>query len=109
MMTDKEVMELVNKKTIGFRGLLNELEGAIGMLIVGRHFGWKVLLLIHDKKTIKKYETILGIDIRVDLPEVGKHADKSVAWVAVQKIKSFWKAVKGEEPGIRSQKIKLAS
>ena len=107
MMTDKEVIELVNQKTIKFKGQLNELEGAIGMLIVGRHFGWKVLLLIHDKKTIKKYENILGLDFRVELPDVGKHADKSVAWLAVKKIKSFWQAVKGEAPGIRSRKIRL--
>ena len=29
------------------------------MYMIGRHFGWKVLYLIHTKKTIAKYEGIL--------------------------------------------------
>ena len=53
MISDKHIMELVNMKTIEFRGPLNELRGAIGMPIVGRHFGWRVPLLIHDRKRKK--------------------------------------------------------
>ena len=47
-----------------FSGSLEELEKAVGMLMVGYHFGWKVLLLVHSKRTIKKYEAILDINIK---------------------------------------------
>jgi hypothetical protein len=65
--------------------------------------GWKVLYLIHDRKTIKRYEETLGLEFREpNMPDVGKYAEKSVAWLAVQKVTSFWRAVKGEYEGLKS-------
>jgi hypothetical protein len=85
-----------------FSGQLPTLEAAIGAYIVGQQLGWKPLLLVHDKKTIAKYEKILGLDFRENLPEIGELANKSKAWKATQKISNYWKAVKGEIPGIRT-------
>jgi hypothetical protein len=79
-----------------FKGQFDELESALGMLLLGRVYGWKVLALIHNKRTIKKYEQILGIDVREFFPEVGPLAQKSVGFVAVEKLGAFWKAVSGE-------------
>jgi hypothetical protein len=76
------------------------------ILMVGRRIGWKPLLLIHDKKTIRQNEGILDIDIRRDLTEVGERADKSIAWKLVQEVSSFWKAVRGEIKKVRSPEIK---
>ena len=101
-MSDKAIILHIDKKTQEFKGQINELEQAIGMWFVGRQFGWKVMLLVHDRKTIAKYEKLLGIDFRNEVPDVGKYAHKSLAWNAVQKVSNFWKAVKGEIPGIRS-------
>ena len=101
----EERTALINKVTEGFRGDLHELESAIGALCVGQRMGWKVLLLIHEKRTLKKYEKILGLEFREVLPDVGDLAHKSVAWVAVQKLGNFWKAVKGEIKGVRSPEI----
>ena len=78
------------------------LEAAIGAYVVGLKIGWKPLLLVHDKKTLSKYEKILGINFRDELPEVGELANKSIAWNAAQRVSNYWKAVKGEIPGIRS-------
>ena len=104
-MTEKQLVKLIDERTKEFAGQLNELENAIGMLMIGRLFGWKPLMLIHDKSTIKKYEKILDINIREALPEVGEYANKSLAWKAVSKVANFWKAVKGEIPGIRTNQI----
>lgn len=81
---------------VRFQGNFNELESAIGMYMTGRLVGWKVLLLIHNKRTIRKYEEILGIDVRTEFPERGDFADKSVALNLVDGLGSFWKAVSGE-------------
>jgi len=99
---EKELVQLIDQVTQNYKGNLHELESAIGMLMVGRQFGWKVMLLVHDKKTIRKYERMLGVDVREVLPEVGDFAHKSLAWVAAQKVGNFWKAVKGEIAGIRT-------
>jgi hypothetical protein len=78
-----------------FTGLFDELEAAIGMLHIGDHIGWKPLVLIHNKRTIRKYEQILDIDIRTFFPEEGPSAHRSRGYVIAKKIGNFWKAVSG--------------
>lgn len=101
----KQKEQLTDRAIERFRGNSGELEKAIGMLFVGEHIGWKPLLLIHDKKTIRKYEKILDINIREVLDEVGPRAHKSIAWRVAQGLDNFWKAVKGEEKGVRSPEL----
>lgn len=103
--TNHDLVEHFDKITKEFQGQINELESAIGFFMVARQFGWKPLLLIHDKNTIKKYEKILQLNFRDELEAVGPYAEKSVAYSAVLKIKSFWKAVKGEVPGIKTREV----
>ena len=102
---NEELMAYIDKITIEFKGTIHELESAIGFLMIGRHFGWKPLVLIHDKNTIKKYEQILKLKFRDELEPVGLYAEKSNSYRAVLKISSFWKAVKGEIPGIKSSQV----
>ena len=103
MMSDQDVLALIERKIAKeFKGQINELEGAIGMLFVGRRVGWKIVMLMHDRKTVKKYEKILGIKVQEEFEPIGSYANRSVAYRAMQKITSFWKAVKGEIPGVRS-------
>lgn len=105
-LSDKELSDHIAKRVKKFHGNVGDMESAIGCYFVGREFGWKVMLLIHDRKTIKKYETLLDVDFRKELPDVGKHADKSMAWTIVQKLSSFWKAVKGEYPGVKTPEVR---
>lgn len=80
---------------VNYKGDMHDLESAIGMYLMGRLMGWKVLVLIHNKRTIRKYEQILDINIR-DLPDVTELSDKSIAFKVVQDLGNFWKAVSGE-------------
>ncbi|MGH8737562.1 MAG: hypothetical protein ACREVC_09415 [Burkholderiales bacterium] len=89
---------IANTAATHFRGDFGELESAIGMLFLGPLVGWRVLILIHNKRTIKKYEHILGIEIREEFPETGPLTDKSVGYQLAQKLNAFWKAVAGEIP-----------
>lgn len=87
---------------------LDELESALGMYMIGFHFGWKVLYVIHSKRTIRKYEEILGISIREQFPEFGPDADRTNAHKVIQAVSSFWKLVSGEEkPGLDLDKRAL--
>ncbi len=76
---------------------IDELESALGMYMIGHHFGWKVLYLVHSKKTIKKYEEILGIKVSEAFPEFGPDADRTNAFKIIQAVSNFWKAVSGDE------------
>ena len=86
-----------------FTGQFDELEAALGMLHLGDHIGWKPLVLIHNKRTIRKYEEILGITIREFFPEEGPSAHRSIGYTIAKKIGNFWKAVSGE---IKSDELK---
>lgn len=100
--TPKELIDTCLASIKPFKGDISKLESAIGALIVGKRFGWRVLYLAHNRATIRSYEKILGVKFQEALPEVGELAHKSIGWVAVQKVGNFWKAVKGEIAGVRS-------
>lgn len=89
--------DVVDNAVRNFRGIADELEGAIGMYMLGRHFGWRVLVLVHSKRTIAKYEQILGIKVREEFPEEGPDVDRSIGYSIAKKLSNFWKAVSGEE------------
>ncbi|MGC4059936.1 MAG: hypothetical protein QM749_03405 [Aquabacterium sp.] len=104
-MTDQEILAIVDRAVDRFNGNLDELESAIGMLMIGRHYGWRVMLLIHSPNTIRKYLRILGLKhLREALPEVGVLAHRSTAWRLVDGTQNFWKVVRGQISGIRSTK-----
>ncbi len=104
-LSDKQLVAIIDKAIIGFRGNAERLSNAIGYLMIGRQVGWRVLLLMHDRRSIKDYEQILGIDSREVFPEMGPHAEKCLAYRALKKVSNFWKAVKGEIPGVRSTEM----
>jgi hypothetical protein len=105
-MTDQEILALIDKAVDQFDGNLDELESAVGMLMLGRHYGWRVILLIHSPNTIREYLKILGLkNLREVLPEVGVLAHRSTAWRLVDGTKNFWKVVRGQLSGIRSPRV----
>ena len=94
--TDLDRIE--KEAVIDFKGQLDELEKAIGMLRLGHHVGWRVLVIAHSKRTIRKYEQILGITFREFFPETGPSSNRSLGYVIASKLENFWKAVSGEDP-----------
>lgn len=104
-MNQQETKKTIDLAISKFKGQLPTLEAAIGALLAGKKLGWKVLYLVHDKSTIRKYEKILGVNFKEILPDETSLSHKSVAWTAVQKVSNFWKAVKGEIPNIRTPDI----
>lgn len=106
----EQLNDIQRKAIASFQGQFDELEAAIGMLHLGDHLGWKPLVLIHNKRTIRKYEEILGINIREFFPEEGPSADRSLGYKIAKKIGNFWKAVSGEvkDDALKAQRRELA-
>jgi len=92
----KEMHEITRKATARFEGNASELGSAIGMLHMGHHVGWKVLLMMHNKRTLRKYEKILDIKIREYFKPEGPSAERSLGYRVAKKIGEFWKAVSGD-------------
>jgi hypothetical protein len=93
----KRIVDFIDDAILDFEGSADELEQAIGFYFIGRHIGWRPLVLMHDKRTIRKWEKALKIDIRQEFAEVGADADRSRGFRYAQKLSNFWKAVSGEE------------
>lgn len=87
-----------------FKGQLDELESALGMYMLGRHFGWKVLYIIHSKKSVAKYEKILGIDVRAEFEAETVDSQRSQGFQLAQAFSNFWKVVSGEEKIDRAER-----
>lgn len=91
-----------------FKGDAGDLESAIGMYVLGRHLGWKPLYIIHSKKTVAKYEEILGINVREEFPEEGLAVDRSIGYQVAKGFSNFWKVVSGEEKIDRAERKEMA-
>lgn len=92
----KEQDQLILKKVEEFRGQSSIVENALGALIIGQHYGWRVLKIIHSPSTYKKYEKILGIEFQELCPEDTKLSSKSLGYKMAKKLKSFWSVVMGK-------------
>ena len=100
---------LMDKAIRGSGFQIDELESALGMYMIGFHFGWKVLYLVHSKRTIKKYEAMLGIKVTDTFPEFGPDADRTNAFKMIQTVSNFWKVVSGDEkPAVQLDKRALS-
>lgn len=98
---EEKLREIEATAIADFQGDITQLEAALGMLRMGHHFGWRVLYLIHSKKTVRTYEAILSGDsgdvkIREIFPEVGPSAYRSFGLQLANKFSNFWKVVAGE-------------
>jgi hypothetical protein len=79
-----------------YGGLADELESALGFLKLGFQIGWKPLVIIHSKKTFKKYEQILGIDARTFFQEETPMSQRSRGYSIAITLSNFWKVVSGD-------------
>jgi hypothetical protein len=80
-----------------FRGIGTTLESALGALIIGQFFGWRVLKLMHNPATYRKYEKVLGIEFKEVCKEITEFGEKkSIGYAITKKLGSFWAVVMGK-------------
>ncbi|MBL4573844.1 MAG: hypothetical protein JKY86_12335 [Gammaproteobacteria bacterium] len=93
----KEMQKIEREAIARFSGNMTTLMSALGFLRVGYEVGWRVLIIAHHKTTIKKYESILNIDIREQFPEEGSGADRSIGLKVAKSLNKFWEIVRGQK------------
>ena len=97
-LTPEQLSKIWDEAFHTFRGNNEILKNAYGMLMLATKLGWKPVYLMHSRASIKEYEKILNVDIKIMFPPVGEHATRSRAWRIACNLSNFWKAVKGEYP-----------
>ena len=94
-----ELIEKVKDASFRYKGDGTILESAIGALIAGQIYGWKVLRLTHSGRTYARYQQILDVKFKDVCPPEGPLAERSVALVLTKKINDFWSVASGDKPG----------
>lgn len=114
-LTDKERtdIERIQAQAIAdFKGDLHDLESALGMLHLGHHMGWKVLYIIHSKRTVRKYEEILTGEAKepVRIKELfapeGPSSYRSNGYRLIEGVSNFWKVINNESDEVTLPKDK---
>lgn len=93
-MTDEELLKKIDDVCANFVGQLDDLQAAIGMLVTGRLFGWRVIRLISSKRHWKVACNLFG-DLKELLPERGLLAHKSAGLAIVDKAADYWDVIAG--------------
>jgi hypothetical protein len=73
-------------------GAFGEIESAIGALIMGQMFGYRVLELVHSGATRRKYCKLLGIDSFRDVcPATGVYSQRHHLFRAMGMVSDWWR------------------
>jgi hypothetical protein len=89
--------EIVENSLLNYSGDFTVFETAVGAFFLGHYIGMRPLLVIHNNKTILKYESILGIKFRDYLPDTTKFSDKSIGYSIALRASDFWAAATGAQ------------
>jgi len=97
MITENEMNEKIEKVSTEFTGQLDDLQAAVGMLVVGRLYGWRVMRLVGSRRHWMLSCKLFG-DLKELLPERGVLAHKSVGLMVVDKAGDYWDYVNCSGP-----------
>lgn len=96
MMNDQQLLDEIKKVSTGFHGQIDDLYKAVGMIIVGRLFGWKVMRLASPRSTWVKATKLFG-DPKLMMDDEGELAHKSFALNLIKDTTEFWDYVRGDK------------
>jgi hypothetical protein len=92
----EEQNAIIVEKTRAFKGQLPTLSAALGAVVLGHEYGWRVLKIVHSPATLKKYEAVIGLKYDDICPETTDISHRNVGFRFYQKIGAFWKVVLGQ-------------
>jgi hypothetical protein len=93
-----DISSIIREAFRQYKGDLTVFESAVGSLYLGLFLGWRPLMIIHNPKTIKRYEKILKINFREVMSEASPLADRSYGYRAAKTLNNYWDVVRGTVP-----------
>ena len=94
--TDQEMLNLMEIKANEFTGIGGDLISAVGILVLSRFYGWRVMRLIASRRQWNVTVKIFG-DIKKMTPERGQYARKSVGLSIADKLGDYWSYMRGQK------------
>ncbi len=95
MITDQEMLELIEKVADEYSGQGDDLGAAVGILVLSRLFGWRVMRLISSNRHWQVANKVFG-NIKKLTPERGKLARKSIGLKIADKLGNYWDLITGK-------------
>jgi hypothetical protein len=92
----ESLIRMTDELVMNYQGNIDDLERAIGILFAGYYFGWRFLRIAHSKTTIRKFESLLNINIRRFFPALGFQSYRSSGLTQAFNHSNFWKVVQGD-------------
>lgn len=96
MITDQEMLDLMELKASEYTGLGGDLISAVGVLVLSRFYGWRVIRLIASRRQWNVANKIFG-NIKSMTPERGEYARKSVGLAIADKLGDYWSYMRGQK------------
>jgi hypothetical protein len=93
MINDAELMTKIEELTKDYKGDISHFYEAVGMVVVGRLFGWRVMRLVSGRRVWEDATKLFG-DPKVLMVERGKYAYKSVGLELAEKLGDYWEIIK---------------
>jgi hypothetical protein len=94
MIDDKELNEKIEKVCEEFTGQLDDLYAAVGMIVVGRRYGWRVMRLAASRRHWTVATRLFG-DPKQLMREKGRLYHKSIGCSIIDKAGHYWDFIKG--------------
>lgn len=106
--SDDELKALISRASWHFTGGIDDLYMAVGCLVVGRLFGWRILRLTLTAKNYAKYQRVLALGLEQPgqfkfsewMRKEERLAYKSIGLRLVNLAGDFWAAAKGLLPDL---------
>jgi len=96
MITDEELEAKIEKVCDGFVGQLDDLYAAVGLIVVGRRYGWRVMRLISSRRHWSLAADLFG-DPKELMLERGRCYKKSLGCEIVDKVGEYWSFIRGHK------------
>lgn len=97
LVLSEEQEQIILKNMREYSGIGTTMESALGSLIMGQYYGWRVLKILHNPATYRKYEKVLGVEFKDVCPEITEFGKKkSIGYAITEKLESFWAVVMGK-------------
>lgn len=106
MITDQEMLELIEKVSDEYTGQCDDLAAAVGILVLSRLFGWRVMRLVSSRRHWQVATKAFG-DIKKLTPERGKLARKSIGLKLADKLGDYWDLISGKKKSIPEKTRKM--
>ncbi len=92
----KELADKIVNATVEFHGQIDDFYAAVGMIVVGRLVGWKVMRLVASRKCWATASKWFG-DPKLLMKERGPLAHKSIGLKIADKFEEYWEYVRGHK------------